>query len=59
MISRGPPFGPPFPDCQSTTSQSSLEQKIKVIVVLDNLLAVFEIFSWYIVENRDLILYRA
>ena len=39
-------------------SQLSLEQKIKVIVVLDKLLAVFKIFSLYIVENRDFQLYH-
>ena len=49
----GPPFGPPF-----ELSQISLEQKIKVIAVLDILLAVFKIFSLYIAENRDFLLYH-
>ena len=39
-------------------SQLSLEQKIKVIAVLDKRLAVFKIFSLYIVENRDFQLYH-
>ena len=54
----GPPFGPPFEFLKSMESQLSLEQKIKVIAVLDKLLAVFKIFSLYIVENRDFQLYH-
>ena len=54
----GPPFGFPFKVLKSMESQLSLEQKIKVIAVLDNLLVVFKIFSLYIVENRDFQLYH-
>ena len=42
MISRGPPFGPPFPDCQNTTSQCSLEQKINVKTFLEKFLVQIE-----------------
>ena len=35
--------GPPFPDLENTTSQLSLEKKIKVIACLDQILAQFEI----------------
>ena len=38
MISRGHPFGLPFPDCQNTTSQCSLEQKINVKTFLEKFL---------------------
>ena len=54
----GPPFGPPFEFLKSMESHLSLEQKIKAIAVLDNLLAVFKISSLYIVENRDFQLYH-
>ena len=47
-----------FKILKSMQSQLSLEQKIKVIAVLDKLLAVFKIFSLYIVENRDFQLYH-
>ena len=53
-----PPFWPPFEFLKSMESHLSLEQKIKVIAVLDNLLAVFKIFSLYLVENRDFQLYH-
>ena len=48
----------PFEFLKSMESHLSLEQKIKVIAVLDNLLAVFKISSLYIVENRDFQLYH-
>ena len=51
-------FGPPFEFLKSMESHLSLEQKIKVIAVLDNLLAVFKNSSLYIVENRDFQLYH-
>ena len=54
----GPPFGPPFEVLKNMESHLSLEQKIKVIAVLDNLLAVFKNSSLYIVENRDFQLYH-
>ena len=42
MISRGPPFGFPFPDCQNATSQCLLEQKIKVKTFLEKILVQIE-----------------
>ena len=41
--SDGPPFGPTFLFLKNTTSQLSLEKKIKVIACLDQILAQFEI----------------
>jgi len=52
------PFGPPFEFLKSMKSHLSLEQKMNVIAVLCNLLAVFKIFSLYIVENRGFQLYH-
>ena len=48
----------PFEFLKSMESHLSLEQKIKAIAVLDNLLAVFKNSSLYIVENRDFQLYH-
>ena len=53
-----PSLAPPFEFLKSMESHLSLEQKIKAIAVLDNLLAVFKISSLYIVENRDFQLYH-
>ena len=50
--------GPPFEVLKNMESHLSLEQKIKVIAVLDNLWAVFKISNLYIVENRDFQLYH-
>ena len=36
--------GPPFPDLKNTTSQLSLEKKIKALTFLDQILTQFEIW---------------
>ena len=44
-------LSPPFPDCQNTTSQCSLEQKIKVKTFLDKFLVQIEFQCCVLLKN--------